>query len=303
MYLGIDGGGSKTAYLLEDASGNKLASLTGEGISWREGGVTCVLSRLKDAFRQLLKGYETVGLFLCAGVPCYGENETMDAAISAGLAELLPGSRQLLVNDAVISWAGALKAKPGVSVVAGTGSLAYGRNAEGMEARCGGWSEHFSDEGSGYWLGLQAVNLYTRQADGRVPQGALLRLFQETLGVWKNEDFLIKIETEYLPSRKKVASLQRLLLEAARQGDASAIRLYELAAHELADMALAAARKLGLPEGFSVSCTGGLLNAGKRLTIPFEEAVRAGGGVYVPASATPVEGAVLLARESSMGDF
>ena len=297
VYLGIDGGGSKTAYLLENAAGKKLAFLSGEGISWREGGVSTVFSRLRDAFGQILCGYEMTEISLCAGVPCYGENAEMDAAISAGFSELLPGSRQIIVNDAVLSWAGALKGKPGVSVVAGTGSLAYGRNAAGEEARCGGWSEHFSDEGSGYWLGLHAINLYTRQADGRVPQGALLRIFQETMGVSADEDFVVKIETEYMPSRKRIASLQRVLLQAAQQGDISAIKLYEAAARELAEMALTAAHKLALPAGFSVSCTGGLLNAGSLLTDPFAEIVRAGGGIYVPPAATPVEGAILLAKE------
>lgn len=296
LYLGIDGGGSKTAYLLEDAAGNRLREMTGEGISWREGGVERVLSRLGEAFSTLECLRQSGPLCLCAGIPCYGENQEMDAQITAGLAALLPGSRRMLVNDAVLSWAGALGCRPGVSVVAGTGSLAYGRNGAGEEARCGGWSEHFSDEGSAYWLGLRTVNLYTRQADGREARGPLWALLRREMHANSDEVLLNAIEREVLPSRKRVAALQRVLLQAAQEGDRAAIILYRRAGCELAEMATTAAQSLALPEGYRVSCTGGLLHAGKLLLEPFCREVKAKGGVYQPAMGTPVEGAIQLAR-------
>lgn len=297
MLLGIDGGGSKTAYRLTDSRGQVILSQTGEGISWREGGVDAVLHRLGVALEQLLQGRDQSRLSVCIGVPCYGENPEYDAAITTGIARMLPRSRRLLVNDAVLSWAGALGCAPGVSLVAGTGSLAYGRNAAGQEARSGGWSEHFSDEGSAYWIALRGLNLYTRQADGRLPRGPLTGLFHQTLHVDGPVDFVCAVEAAYLPSRKKTASLQRVVLEAACQGDESAIRLYGEAAEELAAMAGSAARALQLPQGYAVSCTGGLLHAGALLLNPLRQAIRKAGGQYHDARFTPVEGAVLLAEK------
>ena len=69
-----------------------------------------------------------------------------------------------IVNDSVVGWAGSLGLSSGINLVAGTGSIAYGRNDAGEEARAGGWDERFSDEGSCYWLGMKSLELFQKKA-------------------------------------------------------------------------------------------------------------------------------------------
>ena len=99
-----------------------------------------------------------------------------------------------------MGWAGSLLCNPGINIVAGTGSIAFGKNAKGETARCGGWSEWFSDEGSGYWLGMKCVQMFSRQSDGRDERGPLYNIFKNQLKLTADEDIIDLFEKEYLHS-------------------------------------------------------------------------------------------------------
>ena len=73
---------------------------------------------------------------------------------------------------------GSLALKPGINIVAGTGSIAFGKSRENVSARSGGWSTFFGDEGSCYWLGRRTMELFTKQADGRVKEGELYHILK-----------------------------------------------------------------------------------------------------------------------------
>ena len=81
------------------------------------------------------------------------------------------------MNDSVVGWAGSLGLSSGINLVAGTGSIAYGRNDAGEEARAGGWDERFSDEGSCYWLGMKSLELFSKESDGRAEKALFWRFF------------------------------------------------------------------------------------------------------------------------------
>ena len=100
-----------------------------------------------------------------------------------------------IVNDSAAGWAGSLGLEEGINLVAGTGSIAYGQNKFGTEARAGGWDDGFSDEGSCYWLGKKALELFSKESDGRVKKGKLLEIFRYNFNL-KNDFDLIDIFDE-----------------------------------------------------------------------------------------------------------
>ena len=176
LFIGIDGGGTKTAAAIADSSGAILSQTAVESVSYREHGFEAVEERLLRAVEQLLHGSgASMADVACLafGAPIYGENSQGDRKLEALAEKLFPHTRRILVNDGAVAYYGALSGRPGVNLVAGTGAIAFGGDGKGRICRCGGWTEQFSDEGSCYWIGRQAMGLFCKQADGRAPKGAL----------------------------------------------------------------------------------------------------------------------------------
>lgn len=301
-YLGIDGGGTKTAYLLADEERREIAAFAQGGCSYREIGIGKVVSQLAEGMREITRmaGIEP-GQVSCTaiGLPCYGESTKNDAILEEEIGKLFPGRNYVLANDVKVGWAGSLELKPGINIVAGTGSIAYGENAGGGSARSGGWSPFFSDEGSCYWLGRRTMELFFKEADGRADRGALYSRMLARLGLEDPVDLVDVLEENYVPFRDQVASLQRILLEAADAGDKAAIRLYEEAAEELFLIVKSTADSLGLDgEPFAVSYSGGLFHAGKYVLPLLKKRVSEIGGYLKEPSLPPVWGAVLLAEQA-----
>ena len=235
-------------------------------------------------------------LGICYGMPSFGEGGAADETAVARIREALAPYPLHVVNDVEVGWAGSMALAPGVNIVAGTGSIAYGRDEAGNSARSGGWMEFFSDEGSGYWLGRRAFQLFAKQSDGRVPRGRLHALMKARLGLEDDYELNNLVRDVYAPSREKTASIQRILLEAAREGDASAVRLYEEAARELAENVNAVLRQLRLGDTPAVSYSGGIFETGDLILKPFRAALDASVRVMKPVWG-PAEGALLLAVE------
>lgn len=299
-YIGIDGGGTKTLFCLADQSGKVLQSYRTTGISYRQYPMSVVIERITegvlnclDAQGLSMKDIEAV----CIGYPCYEESETQDAELYKKLRALFYPARLILVNDVVIAWAGALGGSPGVHVVCGTGSIACGGNSAGETARCGGWLDYFSDEGSGFWLGRKAMELFSQQADGREAKGALYDIVCKRLGIKNDFEFIDLMVKDYIPYRDKVASLQLFLLEAARSGDESAKAVYVQACTELCRLVNTLKERLRLPNNFTVTYSGSLFLAEDMILEPFEKAVAAVGGKLTPPLMGPAEGAICLAMK------
>lgn len=298
FYLGIDGGGTKTLFHLADEYGNILQSYRTIGISYRQYSMDTVLQRVKEGIDACLVAQ---GLSLrnisgvCIGYPCYGESEEQDRLLEKALTEMLSPAYVKVVNDVVIAWAGALNGTPGIHVVCGTGSIAYGENELSQGMRCGGWLDYFSDEGSGYWLGRKTMQLFSQQADGRVPRGRLYSILHESLQLKEDLDFIDIMAREYIPYRDKVASLQMYLLEAAREGDHSACEIYARACDELVRLVKSLQVRLRLSDDFKVTYSGSLFCAEDLMLEPFKKALTSIGGRLFPSEKEPVDGAVCLA--------
>ena len=297
-YIGIDGGGSKTRFLCFDRDGRECGSATTIGTYCAQDGIDSVLSRLKDGVAQCLPE-ETTDVLIGFGMPAYGENREMDARAARKIYETFSPMGIHIDNDAAVGWAGSLAMKPGISVVAGTGSIAYGRDASGKTVRCGGWHEFFSDEGSGYWLGKKLLQLFSQQSDGRLPKTALYDLVGSELGLREDFDMISLVNQRYARSRKDTAALQKILLKAARLGDPYALSCYDRASDELSKLIVTALKQLDFPQTVSVSYQGGLFSIPDLIRDPVAQKVRTEAYPreidFCQPKFDPCRGAVLLA--------
>lgn len=301
-YLSVDGGGSKTAYLLTDQTGRICGSHTAQGCTYS------VMGRQK-VFDILSEGAWTViqkaGIcpeklvYAVWGISCFGEYEEMDRYLSEKLARLFPCGTYIC-NDVEIGLAGSLLLNFGIHVVAGTGAIVMGRDLKGRTARANGWHEDFSDEGSGHWLGLRTLSLFARQADLREERSFLYEQMKERYGLHSDMDIVSFYQERFRGKRKEIAALQEVLLNAARAGDESAARLYDAAAWELAQSVMGVARQLDLvKEKTKVSYYGGIFRCGEWILTPFSDYLEQMGFVLKPPSLPPLGGGILLAAEKS----
>ena len=300
--IGIDAGGTKTAFSLGDGEGHVLASAEGQGGNIYQFSPESIIACFRDGVRELLdaSGLERRQIAgVGVGIPIYGESDQADRTIEEICRAAFSGLRYSVVHDGVVGHLGALSGRPGVNVVAGTGSIALGMDAEGHTVRCGGWGHYFSDEGSCYWMGLQAMALFCRQADGRLPKGPLYAIIREKYGLKSDYEFVPLMGRDVMPVRSRVAAQQRLLLEAADAGDGAAVAVYAQAARELAGLAAGAAKQLRFNGPVEVSMTGGALHAMRHLRAFWEDALARQNMFYTEAEGTPTDGALILALKTA----
>jgi N-acetylglucosamine kinase-like BadF-type ATPase len=300
-FLGVDGGGTKTRFLLIDETGKVLAShLEGPAYHLEIGldGLREMLTRgIGHTLRAANVPEEAVShAFL--GLPAYGEDSTLLPDLDEAAAQALPHRRYSCGNDMVCGWAGALAGADGINIVSGTGSIAYGEFA-GRNARGGGWGELFSDEGSSYWLAREGLRLFSRMSDGRSPRGALYEQVRRHFSLQSDLDLCAAVYGKSTAQRSQFAQLARLVIGAAKDGDGAARALLESGARELADIVDAVRRQLPIPAAadIPVSCSGGMFQPENGLREPFESELRQRCGRYrfVAALLPPDAGAAIQA--------
>jgi len=261
MFLGVDGGGTKTAFVLIDARGAIRASHVTGSVSHLSEGVEGATALLVDGIRALLARAVTASAqvdFAFFGLSSYGEDSAVTPRLDAMPASILDPRRYRCGNDMLGSWAGSLAGADGISVIAGTGSMAYGEH-RGRSARAGGWGELIGDEGSAYWIAREGMNLYSRMSDGRAPGGPLHSLVNERLGLGNDLDLCARIYGSDAQSRGEFAQFARLVHEAAERGDSGARAIFLRAAAQLVDAVRAVRRALEVPAALMlpVSYSGG----------------------------------------------
>ena len=168
--IGIDAGGTKTVCQLADEHANVLAEARGPGANLQAGGELEVEKALHAVMAEALGHDRSIRpSAICCGMAGVDRPEDV-AAVRAILTRIGEKADLLIVNDALIALEAGAPGEAGVVIVAGTGSIAYGRDTEGHAARAGGWGHVLGDEGSGYWLGRQALQAVVRASDGRGPR-------------------------------------------------------------------------------------------------------------------------------------
>ncbi|WNV86093.1 BadF/BadG/BcrA/BcrD ATPase family protein [Umezawaea sp. Da 62-37] len=265
VFLGVDGGGTKTAFALLTDEGELLATglaascyYLGQSIDLVEqvlrSGVDAVCGeagiapdRIAHAFFAL-PGYGEVS----------GDVETLDAIP----ARVLGHHRYGCDNDMVAGWAGSLGAIDGVNVIAGTGSMTYGEH-DGRRLRVGGWGELFDDEGSAYWIAIRGLAAFAKMSDGRLPTGPLRARLSVHLGLAADLDLVDVVLNRWQGDRARVAALARVVTEAAGEGDEVCAGILRDAGKALADLVKATTAQLGYAAGevVPVSWSGGVFAA------------------------------------------
>lgn len=166
------------------------------------------------------------------------------AALAALIAPHVPGARITVVHDSRLLLA-AGGASTGVAVIGGTGSAAWGRNSLGEEARAGGWGYLLGDEGSGYWLGREAVRHSLRRMNQGLEPDELTTALLASCGV-DDPNKLIALFHSPDTGRRYWAERARLVVDAAAAGHAASQELVDQAGRDLAALALQTVRKLGI---------------------------------------------------------
>ncbi len=279
MYLGIDGGGTKTALVVIDREGAIRATHLAPGSYYLTIGLDALGTLLADGVNAVLAkaGLRSEDLdFTFVGLPAYGEDTALIGALSRLPEKFLPTDGYLCGNDMICGWAGSLLCRDGISIVAGTGSICYGER-NGAVARSGGWGELFSDEGSAYWIACRGLNLFARMSDGRAARGPLYEVVRQGLHITEDLDLCGHIYSRLGGDRARIAQLSKWVTQAAREGDDQAMAVVRDAALELALMVDATRRQLGFAtaEPVAVSYSGGVFdNVGTMLLEHFTASLK-----------------------------
>jgi N-acetylglucosamine kinase-like BadF-type ATPase len=238
LFLGVDGGQTATQTVVGDEKGVILASASGGPSNHTEepGGPErlerVVLSTIRDAFASMHISNPNDYKFAAA---CFGMTGETD--IKTRILQRIVRTDQLtVVHDSVNALAGATAGRPGIIVIGGTGSVARGINAQGHEARVGGWGHMFGDEGSAYWIGREAVRVTLAEFDGMGRKTVLTPMLFERLAVNSPYQLTEKYYAGAL-SRDHLAGLSVWVDEAAQKGDKVAQEILHHAGRDLAGFA------------------------------------------------------------------
>lgn len=304
-FLGVDGGGTKTAFVLTDRGGRELARHEGGSSYYIQIGVEGLHALLQEGVQAVLSraGVSPKDvIFAFFGLPAHGEDSQIQPFLDVIPEALLGHRRYACGNDMICGWAGSLAGEDGINIVAGTGSIGYGER-QGLSARGGGWGEIFSDEGSAYWIAVQGLNVFSRMADGRLPPGPLHDLLRRELELKTDLDLCAYVYSRATPQRDRIAALSRLVARAAAQGDEAARDVFTKAGHELAGIVDAIRRRLQYPPGelVNLSYSGGVFGSGELILEPFRQQLSTWSPDYriVTPRYSPAIGAVIHAARLS----
>jgi N-acetylglucosamine kinase-like BadF-type ATPase len=292
--IGIDAGGTKTVGLLADETGQVLAEERGSGANLQTHGELEVEKVFDDIVEALAQGRAISAVAL--GIA--GVDRPHDEAVIRGILRRL-GHREnvRVVNDAAIALMAGAPDGVGIVVLAGTGSISYGQDRAGKSARAGGFGFLLADEGSGYWLGHQALRATVRAADGRGPDTRIMPIVFEALEVSSVSELVPRVYEKGLP-KHRIAALASVLQRARDEGDVVAADLIDAGARELALAARAVARQLDLGDGpFPVVLAGGAFKACPSMVAPLEKHLDLTGARPAVLQVEPARGAVRLALD------
>lgn len=298
LYLGIDGGQSHTEAVISDSEGNLL----GRGRSGPSGHAEEAggRERLRRAITESVES--ALG---CADLGSVGNTEfasahcamTGDGDFKEEAFHSLLRARHLHIgHDAPAALAGATGGEPGVVVIAGTGSVAYGEKKDGRWLRIGGWGYIFGDEGGGFWTASQGVRRAMLADDGLAEPTALAALALEHFDRPDLMSLAVAVYGDQI-SRDRFASFAEKVHDAATGGDRAAREVITEGANYLAALSSTVARRLDLSEHETrVACVGGVFK-GALVREAFADSLARlrPSARIIPVRFDPAIGALLLA--------
>jgi N-acetylglucosamine kinase-like BadF-type ATPase len=301
LTLGIDGGGTGLRVAVCDGEMTVVAMHTGDKVNPNAVGHEVSRERLQGAVRAALAAAGVgASALTAAGVGIAGAApEHARDWLESVFRPVLGDTPRVYGSDVEIALVGARGERFGALVLAGTGSAAFGVSRAGTGLLVGGWGYLLGDEGSGYWLGTEAMRVVTVRADrGEAARSPLATLILRALSLKDSRD-LIAWRYDPAPQRiAQVASLAPLVFAAANAGDRDAARIIDHAASHLAGMAGLLRARLHEPD-LPIAFGGGLLTAGTPLAARLAALLQL---AEPPAPRyPPVVGAALMARLNAGG--
>jgi N-acetylglucosamine kinase-like BadF-type ATPase len=300
-YLCVDGGQTKTAVVLLDDDGMQIHAWQGRPLTTpsRPGAIDDLRLMVRGLAVELRRRLGSSGGPLpkvaCFSLTGYLEgDELVPSTVREEMRQVLPETEKIqTVPDYVGNWAAATRGEPGIVVISGGGAVAYGRTALGDSLRVGGWGHLLGDEGSGYWIGLEAIKAALQSWAGIIPKTALETRVMETLRAEDDRQVLSKVYSGSF-SEAEIADLVLLVASLASNNDELSDRILDEAAYYLANMAVAVQKRLGeLP----IYLSGGVFGAA---TMPerFERSLAGFGRntTVMTVVPDPLDGLFLLAR-------
>ena len=295
-FLGVDGGGTKSIGLLVDREGaeivRRVAPASNPNVVGLEAASSTLVELVEGMCHDAGPGAEKVSgaVFGIAGM---GSEENILYLRKRLLDKFGPSFPVHIETDARIALEGALSGEPGIMVIAGTGSAVMGKDPSGSDFLVGGWGRTLGDEGSGYFLGVEVVKVFTRILDGYLVSDKLSRAFSERLG-WTSRAHLI---TAVYKEKLELSTLAPFVMDLAAQDIPAAREILTRGARALTEQVLLARARLPMAS-VRIATLGGLIDTP---TI-YREALRAslhqadpGLTVCFP-DRTAVEGAIAMAR-------
>ncbi|MEP7380371.1 MAG: BadF/BadG/BcrA/BcrD ATPase family protein [Gemmatimonadota bacterium] len=295
IVVGVDGGGSRTRAMVADESGKEIVTVEGGPSAVRPGEAESSADTIAATVRDALAACDmtdVVPKVLCVGVAGVGRDAERDALWQALMSREVAEDVSVH-SDATVALDDAFGDGAGLLVIAGTGSVGYGRGPAGAFARCGGWGPDCGDEGSGAWIGRRVLSVITAAHDGREPETTLTGAVLTAAEVNEVAD-LIAWAAAATPAT--FATLAPVVMSMAQAGDLRANSLVTLAVEELVLHARTLARQLFGDERASVPLAlgGGLFSKGillrKRMVHRLKTAVP--GAQIRDEDVVPVRGAV-----------
>jgi len=302
LVLGVDGGGTKTQAWLAQVDDQGVASVFGQGIS---GSSNLVAVGLKTALDNLANAVELAcaeahvsksciasGVFALAGS---GTDKARQQILDFIQQRFQIPTVQVIHDGLAVLEAGTSD-EWGIALIAGTGTVAYGKNRLGDTAVVGGWGYWFGDEGSAYWLGQSALRAIAQATDGRAPQTALVNAVLDRLEIQNPRDILLEISKQSDP-RLAIADLARLTCTVAAQKDEVASDILDHAIQHWCKHIASLAKQLSINDPFPIALAGGVLCGNKYARNRLREnlAREKNAPTSVEFVSEPVYGCVLLA--------
>ncbi|MCL2864064.1 MAG: acyl-CoA reductase [Lachnospiraceae bacterium] len=294
-YLGIDGGGTKTAFALMNEEREIIATYETTGCYYATLGKEGLFQHLDKGIKACVGSIDFSEVVACAGIPIYGESESLMEALKE-IGPRLP-VKIIFVNDVEVGYYGALGFQPGINIVSGTGSIAIGFDEAGNVARSGGYGPELEgDEGSAHYIGRKLIYHFTRQVDLRETRTLLYDAVMQHFDLKKDIYIMGHLLEEDRLQRDKIASLSKLVTELATKGDPTCLQIFDQAAAELDLLAVGLMRQLAFQnKPIQVSYSGGVFQSGDLILKPLMKRLETHDMELVAPLHIPVYGACLKA--------
>ena len=299
--IGIDAGGTKTNCAVADLNGKILIKETGKSSNYLIAGAEKTSANLFGIISHCLKKLkgniseaEQVVIGIAGAGRLKDAQQLEKSFIKYSKSKKVKINSVKVVSDALIALEGAFTGEPGSILIAGTGSILFGKDSKGRIHRVGGFGRMIGDEGSGYSIGRKALHAVSKDLDGRAEKTLLTKKLFDLMNVSSSEELITKIYKENFD----IASIAPLVISAAKKKDKPALKILDEEAEELVFHIKAIIKKMKI-KNLKTAFVGSLITNKNIYSILLEQKIKLSfrNITILKPELSPVEGAILIAKK------